>query len=344
MIDKVNSSDIHNSSKSSNQSNDAAGVTGSKVKFVTITENNETQRIDNFLLLTLKGVPKSKIYRIIRKGEVRVNKGRVKPEYKLKVNDVVRVPPVSVRAESDTPKPSNKVVELLQNSVIFENKDLLVINKPSGLAVHGGSGINLGVIEALRAMKPEERFLELVHRLDRDTSGCLLIAKKRPMLKYLHQCLREDGMKKIYHTVVVGKWPSHVREVNAPLLKNELKSGERVVTVTQEGKPSLTKFRLIDRYDGFTLVEASPITGRTHQIRVHAMFAGFPILGDEKYGVDDINKGMKRFGAKRLMLHAAELSVRLPSDRKATVFKAPYEASFAKVIDKLSEPGRKSEG
>ncbi|WP_250657951.1 23S rRNA pseudouridine(955/2504/2580) synthase RluC [Alkalimarinus coralli] len=315
------------------------GSGGTKVRFVTVTESSEAQRIDNFLLSNLKGVPKSKIYRIIRKGEVRVNKGRVKPEYKLSIGDVVRVPPVSVREARDSVKPGNNVVKLLQNSIIFENQELLVINKPSGMAVHGGSGINLGVIEAFRAMRPDHDFLELVHRLDRDTSGCLLIAKKRTMLRYLHQCLREDGMKKIYHTVVVGKWPNHVREVNAPLLKNELKSGERVVTVTKEGKPSLTKFRLIERFKGFTLVEASPITGRTHQIRVHAAFAGYPILGDEKYGVDEVNKGMKRLGAKRLMLHAAELAVKLPSDRKVTVFKAPYEQTFHNVVGALREEG-----
>lgn len=335
MIDKVIASGNCETIVGSTESSDSGAPNTSKVRFVTVTENNESQRIDNFLLLILKGVPKSKIYRIIRKGEVRVNKGRIKPEYKLVVGDVVRVPPVTVRAESAPVKPSDKVVSLLQDSIIFENQELLVINKPSGLAVHGGSGINLGVIEAFRAMRPDEKFLELVHRLDRDTSGCLLIAKKRPMLKYLHQCLREDGMKKIYHTVVVGKWPSHVREVNAPLQKNELKSGERVVTVTKEGKPSLTKFRLIDRFKGYTLVEASPITGRTHQIRVHAAFAGYPILGDEKYGVDEINKSMKRLGARRLMLHAAELSVKLPSERKVTRFEAPYESSFRNVINSL---------
>ncbi len=340
MIDKAIASDACETSEKANESNQPKASSGSKVRFVTVTENNESQRIDNFLLLTLKGVPKSKIYRIIRKGEVRVNKGRVKPEYKLVIGDVVRVPPVTVREESAPVKPSDKVVALLQGSIVFENHELLVINKPSGLAVHGGSGINLGVIEAFRAMRPDEKFLELVHRLDRDTSGCLLIAKKRPMLKYLHQCLREDGMKKIYHTVVVGKWPNHVREVNAPLQKNELKSGERVVTVTKEGKPSLTRFRLIDRFKGYTLVEASPITGRTHQIRVHAAFAGYPILGDEKYGVDELNKGMKRLGSRRLMLHAAELSVKLPSERKVTVFKAPYEASFGKVIDSLNGAGQ----
>ncbi len=309
---------------------------GPKVKFVTITENNEFQRIDNFLLTHLKGVPKSKIYRIIRKGEVRVNKGRVKPEYKLKIDDIVRVPPVTVRSEGVPVKPGSGIVELLQNSILFENQELLVINKPSGLAVHGGSGINLGVIEALRAIRPDDRYLELVHRLDRDTSGCLMIAKKRSMLKHLHQCLREDGIKKIYHSVVVGKWPGHVREVDAPLLKNELKSGERVVTVAQDGKSSLTRFRVLSRYDGFSLVEARPVTGRTHQIRVHAAFAGHPILGDEKYGVEELNKSMKRFGARRLMLHAAELVVKLPSERKPSVFKAPYEDSFDVVIQYLA--------
>lgn len=329
------SDQARNDSKSKQSASESRGDGSLKVRLVTVTENNEAQRLDNFLLSQLKGVPKSKIYRIIRKGEVRVNRGRVKPEYKLGVGDVVRIPPVSVRSESAPVKPGDRVTKLLESSVIFENSELLVINKPSGLAVHGGSGINLGVIEALRAMRPNEKFLELVHRLDRDTSGCLLIAKKRSMLKYLHQCLREDSIKKIYHTVVVGNWPKHIGEINAPLLKNELRSGERVVKVTKEGKPSLTKFRLLQGYQTFTLIEASPITGRTHQIRVHAAFAGYPILGDEKYGVEDVNNDMKRFGSRRLMLHAAEITVKLPSERKASVFKAPYESSFSVVLESL---------
>ena len=294
------------------------------VRFVTVTAKNEGQRVDNFLLSQLKGVPKSKIYRIIRKGEVRINKGRCKPETKLSIDDLVRIPPiVSRNSPKDGFKVSENLLEFIASAIIYEDKNLLVINKPSGLAVHGGSGVNYGLIEALRKRYPETQFLELVHRLDRDTSGCILVAKSRPALKDLHAQFRNDEVNKIYHMAVFGKWPKHKKRVDAPLKKNELKSGERIVVVHQEGKPSQTLFRIISVSEGFSLVEAKPVTGRTHQIRVHAAFSGHAIVGDDKYiPRDKVQfRGMEK---SRLMLHAKEIHFTLP-DGKNVSFEAPYD-------------------
>ena len=220
-------------------------IISASVQFLDISEDEAGQRLDNFLLAKLKGVPKSLIYRIVRKGEVRVNKGRVKPEYKLQAQDVVRVPPVRVAEKNEAPISTklNKVAELEQQ-ILYEDEVLLVINKPSGIAVHGGSGLNFGVIEALRALRPQARFLELVHRIDRDTSGILLVAKKRSALRHLHEQLREKTVQKDYLALVRGQWQSHVKAIKAPLLKNELASGERIVKVSEAGKPSETRFQI----------------------------------------------------------------------------------------------------
>lgn len=236
-------------------------IINQSVKMLTVSEDEAGQRIDNYLLAKLKGVPKSLIYRILRKGEVRVNKGRIKPEYKLQNGDVVRVPPVRVSEKNTAPisKNLNKVASL-ESHIIFEDDCLLVLNKPSGIAVHGGSGLNFGVIEALRALRPEARFLELVHRLDRDTSGILLVAKKRSALRNLHEQLRVKTVQKDYLALVRGQWQSHVKVVQAPLLKNELASGERIVKVSEQGKPSETRFAIEERYQNATLVKASPVT------------------------------------------------------------------------------------
>lgn len=290
-----------------------------KVQFVEIDEGHVGQRLDNFLLGKLKGVPKSRIYRILRKGEVRVNKKRAKPELRLDYGDIVRIPPVRVAERKGPAQAGSGLLQLLESSILFEDDSLMVVNKPSGLAVHGGSGINLGLIEALRQMRPDARFLELVHRLDRDTSGCIMIAKKRSMLRYLHEQIREKRVDKIYQALVVGRWPNRKRKVDVPLKKNELKSGERIVRVDAEGKESLTEFTVLERFsdsslqEELTLIEARPITGRTHQIRVHAQFAGHPLVGDDKYGLDDTNKAMKEQGIKRLFLHAARLKLQLPN-------------------------------
>jgi len=315
----------------------ASNQINNKVRFLDVTEDQDGQRIDNFLRTALKGVPKSMIYRIVRKGEVRVNKGRVKPDSKLKAGDTVRVPPIRTAKEGDPVQVSKELLEKLEAAILYESDALIVINKPSGLAVHGGSGIQLGLIEAMRQMRPDSTFLELVHRLDRDTSGCIMVAKKRSMLRHLHEALRQGrGVSKIYHALVIGRWDSSTQKVDAPLKKNELVSGERIVRVQEDGKASMTMFKVIRRFANIaTLVEAKPITGRTHQIRVHAQFAGHPIIGDEKYGVETVNSQMQNEGIKRLFLHAAALTITL-ADGEKLHFKAPLEKKLSAAVDQLA--------
>ncbi|MCG9535372.1 23S rRNA pseudouridine(955/2504/2580) synthase RluC [Providencia huaxiensis] len=300
--------------------------TQNQVQFIDISDDEAGQRIDNFLLTKLKGVPKSMIYRIIRKGEVRVNKGRIKPEYKLAEGDQVRVPPVRV-AERETAPVSAKLdkVAALANCILFEDDVLLVLNKPSGTAVHGGSGLSFGVIEGLRALRPEARFLELVHRLDRDTSGILLVAKKRSALRALHEQLRLKQMQKDYLALVRGNWQSHMKVVQAPLLKNILQSGERVVKVSSEGKPSETRFKVEERFDNATLVKASPVTGRTHQIRVHTLYAGHPIAFDDRYGDKQFDSQLTGIGLNRLFLHASALKFTHPKTGEEMRLHAPLD-------------------
>ncbi len=310
--------------------------TNQKVQFVDIDATRAGQRIDNFLLATLKGVPKSRIYRILRKGEVRVNKGRIKPEYKLCSGDIVRIPPIRVSEKQPLEQPSQHLSNLLEEAILFENDDVLVVNKPSGLAVHGGSGINLGLIESFRQIRPESRFLELVHRLDRDTSGCIMIAKKRSSLRYIQQELREKRIQKTYHALVNGRWPNRRKSVNVPLLKTQGASGGRVVSIAspeQEGaKQALTEYRVIERYEECTLVEAKPITGRTHQIRVHCQSVGCSIIGDDKYCDSEINKRFRSLGLKRLFLHAYRLQFSLPDKTKVSV-EAPLGNDLNTVFD-----------
>lgn len=296
-----------------------AGESGKQqsVQVITVGDEAAGQRIDNYLVKLLKGVPKSRIYRLLRKGEVRVNKGRIKPEYKLMDGDSVRVPPIRV-AERGSPEDvfvSDGLSRQLQAAVLFEDERLLIINKPSGLAVHGGSGVSVGLIEALRRLRPDERFLELVHRLDRDTSGCVMLAKKRSTLKTLHGLLRGNGVDKRYLALVEGRWSSRKEQVKLPLAKNVLQSGERVVRVNPEGKYSLTRFAVVQRLPGATLIEAKPVTGRTHQIRVHCQAAGHPIIGDDKYGRDEVNEQFRRQGVQRLFLHAHSLNFELDGEQ-----------------------------
>lgn len=308
------------------------------VQLVTINDEQVGQRIDNFLLTKLKGVPKSLIYRIIRKGEVRVNKGRIKAEYKLQNNDIVRIPPVRI-TEKNQPVLSKKLnkVSQLEQQIIFEDDYLLVLNKPSGIAVHGGSGVDFGVIEALRVLRPEARFLELVHRLDRDTSGILLIAKKRSALRHLHQQLREKTIQKNYLALVRGQWQPHCQVVKAPLLKNELSSGERFVKVSENGKPSETHFAINEKYQNATLVKASPVTGRTHQIRVHAQHAGHPIAMDSKYGDKHFDQQMSLFGLNRLFLHAHSIYLEHPKTGEMLHLQAPLEKKLKEILSLLRE-------
>lgn len=303
---------------------------------VTIAADEAGQRIDNFLRNQLKGVPKSMIYRIVRKGEVRVNKKRIKPEYKLQPGDEVRIPPVRI-AERDEAPVSAKLdkVAALNDCIIFEDDHLLVLNKPSGTAVHGGSGLSFGVIEGLRALRPEARFLELVHRLDRETSGVLLVAKKRSALRALHEQLRMKGMQKDYLALVRGQWQSHCKVVQAPLLKNILQSGERIVRVNAEGKPSETRFKVEERFEHATLVKASPVTGRTHQIRVHALHAGHPIAFDDRYGDRDFDAELKGTGLDRLFLHAAALRFEHPNTGETMRVEAPMDKKLRHCLDVL---------
>ncbi len=306
------------------------------VRMVEVDEGSAGQRIDNFLLKTLKGVPKTRIYRILRKGEVRVNKKRAKPDYRLALGDMVRIPPVRVSDKPEAIRPADKVLKLINDSILYEDDGLLVLNKPSGLAVHGGSGLSYGVIEGLRALRPDARFLELGHRLDRDTSGCLVIAKKRSVLRAFHTLLREGGMDKFYLALVMGRWKggSKGKGIDAPLRKNELKSGERVVRVSEDGKPSLSIFTPLTLYKDCSLMRVKLVTGRTHQARVHAQYSGHPIAGDTKYGDEKFNREMAGRGLKRLFLHAAELHFTLP-DHGTVHVEAPLDEKLQRLLTNL---------
>lgn len=310
--------------------------TGLQVSFVTITEDHLGQRIDNFLITHLKGVPKSAIYKILRKGEVRVNKKRIKPVYKLQLDDIVRIPPIKVaEREEFVPTKLDKIAQL-EEAILFEDKYLIVINKPSGMAVHGGSGLSYGLIEALRALRPDERSLELVHRLDRDTSGCLLIAKRRSVLTSLHEQLREKTMEKNYWALVDGQWDSKTKNVTEGLRKNTLQSGERIVRVdNNEGKPSHTRFKVLERFDDCSLVLASPVTGRTHQIRVHTQCEGHPIAGDDKYGDQAFDAAMRKVGLNRLFLHAHDLRFYHPKNETTMRVEAPLDKVLTNCIKTL---------
>lgn len=310
-----------------------APLIGQKVTFVEVTEDQADQRLDNFLLARLKGVPKSRIYRLLRKGEVRVNKGRVKPDYRLQQGDSVRIPPVRVAESKPAAAPGAGLRDCLENGILFENDELLVISKPAGLAVHGGSGINLGLIEALRASR-ENDALELVHRLDRGTSGCLLVAKKRRALKHLQNQLREHQIKKTYVALVDGSWPKGLNLLDAPLERLTTASGERRVKVSAEGKASVSRFQVLKRYSDATLLEVDLETGRTHQIRVHCQMAGHPLLGDDKYGSDERNDAMKQRGLKRLFLHARSLAFDIPSTGQRMSVEAPLPRDLEHVLEK----------
>lgn len=309
------------------------------VRRVTVDEDNDGQRLDNFLLAQLRGVPKSIIYRVIRKGEVRVNKGRVKPDTRLAAGDEVRIPPVTQKQKPEQVAPGTRVQGVMENAIVFENEQMLVVNKPAGIAVHGGSGLSFGLIEVLRSARPEARFMELVHRLDRDTSGLVMVAKKRSALRFLQDELRHKRIRKYYHALVAGDWSADIRKVEEPLLRYEMPNGERRVRVDDAGKDSLTLFRCLSSFDGYTLVEASPVTGRTHQIRVHALSAGHPIAGDDKYMDDGSLKAFRAAGGQRLMLHARCLEFTLPVSGEPMRLEASYDDAFQQVLDRLAARG-----
>lgn len=303
------------------------------VAHVVVAEEEQGQRLDNFLIRRCKGVPKSHIYRILRSGEVRVNSGRVDATYRLCTGDNVRIPPIRI-AE----RPQNEVDEAAKERVdlpiIYEDDAMLVIDKPDGIAVHGGSGVSFGVIEALRRQRPQAKFLELAHRLDRETSGVLLVGKKRLALTALHDMFREHGAgaDKRYLVLVKGRWMNNTQHVKLPLYKYLTEGGERRVMVREDGKASHTVFRLLARWPEMSLLEAQLKTGRTHQIRVHLAHLGFPILGDEKYGDFALNKGLRRDGLKRMGLHAWRIAFRHPLTAVPLECIAPLPDGLASYI------------
>lgn len=312
----------------------SAKIAASAVRYLEIDAGHAGQRLDNFLITTLKGVPRSHIYRLLRKGEVRVNKGRRQPDYRLQAGDVVRVPPVRRAAET---KIIAKIEDFqwLEDTVLYEDEHLLAVNKPSGLAVHGGSGVTLGLIEALRRLRPQARFLELAHRLDRETSGCLLLAKRRPALLALHAQLRDSSMDKRYLALVRGVWQGKSRRVETALQRDQLRGGEREVRVAADGKAAASRFIPRQLFGDASLMEIKLITGRTHQARVHAAHLGHPIAGDEKYGNPAFNRRMRERGLKRLFLHAASLTLRHPEQGCKMRIEAPLPAELTRIIEQL---------
>jgi 23S rRNA pseudouridine955/2504/2580 synthase len=318
--------------KTSNGPKSAApdGTQQTQVRKVVIDGERAGQRIDNFLRGELPGVPKGRLYRLLRRGEVRVNGGRIKAEYKLAEGDEVRIPPARIRAEGAPP--SEKMATDMLDRVIYEDKRLLVLNKPSGIAVHGGSGISHGVIELLRHARPDLKELALAHRIDRETSGCLVMAKRRSALRQLHERFREGKVEKNYLALVAGNWQLGEQLIDAPLHVQNRMNGERYVVVSgKHGKPAQTRVSLSRNYGKYSLLLCAPLTGRTHQIRVHLDHAEHPILGDERYGDDDANRKAKKFGLKRLFLHAQ--SIAFPDDRGNDLhFTAPLAEDLERFL------------
>ena len=304
------------------------------VAYLQITSEQAGQRIDNFLHTHLKGVPKTHLYRILRTGEVRVNKSRIKPTYRLQSGDIIRLPPLHFQLTSTKP-PAVMQSQQLAQAILYEDNRLIVIDKPAGMAVHGGSGIQAGVIETLRALYPQSPYLELVHRLDRDTSGCLMIAKKPSMLRRLHDLLRKGEIDKQYLALVQGYWNPKLTQVEFPLQKNILCSGERVVRVQANGKPAISQFQVERHLTTTTLLRIKPLTGRTHQIRVHTAHVGHPIAGDDKYGDDTFNRKMRQLKLKRLFLHAEKLSLTLSEINFQLSVTAPLPSSLKQTLHHL---------
>ena len=315
------------------------GTTTSRVRKVTIDAERAGQRIDNFLRGELPGVPKGRLYRLLRRGEVRVNGGRVRAEQKLEEGDEVRIPPARIRAEGAPP--SEKMATDMLAHVIFEDKRLLVLNKPTGVAVHGGSGISHGVIELLRHARSDLKELALVHRLDRETSGCLVLAKRRSALRELHERFRDGLVEKNYMALVVGNWQLGDQLIDAPLYVQNRQNGERHVVVSgKHGKPAQTRVSLSRTYGPYSLLQCAPLTGRTHQIRVHLDHAEFPIVGDERYGDDDANRKAKRLGLRRLFLHAQ--SIAFPDQNGNELhFSAPLADDLDKFLSIAASEGQR---
>ena len=300
-----------------------------KAQMLVVPERQSGQRLDNFLLRELKGLPRSRVYRLIRTGEVRVNRGRCKPDTRLSQGDQVRIPPYAGRRPAHVGTPTDKLKQRLEESVLFENEAFLILNKPAGLPVHGGSGIALGLIEAMRQIRPEWMEAELAHRLDRDTSGCLVIAKQADFLRHMQAELRAGNVEKTYLALAHGAWPEELDTIDLPLRKNELASGERIVRATPDGKPARTRFKIRERLPEATLLEVTLETGRTHQIRVHCQSAGHPIIGDEKYAKNPTIRH------KHLALHAWRIAFHPTPNTNPTQFEAPQNRHFTQLLQSL---------
>jgi 23S rRNA pseudouridine955/2504/2580 synthase len=307
--------------------------TGFGVRKVQVPEERDGQRIDNFLATQLKGVPKSLVYRLLRTGQVRINGKRAKPDARVSGGDEVRIPPVRTAPEMPVAQAPTGLVQRAEDAIVFEDADYVVLDKPAGLASHGGSGINFGAIELMRAARPNES-LELVHRLDRDTSGILVLARKRSALLAVQDLIRNGDVTKQYLALLSGKPPRAKFDVNVPLRKSILQGGERMVRVDDDGKPALTTFKIIDSFAAVSFAEVTLHTGRTHQIRVHSQYAGFPVAGDEKYGSRETNQRLREYGLRRLFLHAARFEFNRPNG-KSYAFSAPLAPELAAVLDAL---------
>ncbi len=307
-----------------------------QVSFLTVDEEHAERRLDNFLIGHFGSLPKTRIYQMIRKGEVRVNKGRIKQNYRLQTGDMVRIPPVHITLREIPSKPPEGLSELIRNNIIYEDEYLIAINKPSNVAVHSGSNVQFGVIEILRAQRSEAHFLELVHRLDRATSGCLLIAKDHKTLRAMHDILKNGEVKKMYLALLKGQLLNTLQTVDLSLSKTGKASGDRKVRVDKAGKHALTHFHLLERFDVASLCRVELMTGRTHQIRVHAAAIDHPLAGDDKYGDWEFNRAMKKSGLKRLFLHAQTLSFEMPSTGKQIELTAELPSELGQCLDKLS--------
>lgn len=317
-------------------------ISKDSVSLITVAEHEAGQRLDNYLIKILKGVPKSHIHRIIRAGEVRLNKKRCKPDSRIQTGDLLRIPPVRTAEKQRSSENRAQAVPAREFTIIYEDNALLVIDKPAGTAVHGGSGVSFGVIEQIRRARPEARYLELVHRLDKDTSGLLMIAKKRSALVKLHEAIRNDHPKKIYLALGVGKLPNDSFHVKLPLFKYTGAQGEKMVRVSEDGQSAHTIFRVLNRFSDdllhqvglshLTLVQATLKTGRTHQIRVHLQSQQCPIAGDERYGDYQANKRLQKLGLKRMFLHAAELHLDHPLTGEKLILKAPLPQDLAQFV------------
>lgn len=309
------------------------------VQYLTISGDEEGQRIDNFLITRLKGVPKSHVYRLLRKGEVRVNKKRISAFYRLKQGDSVRLPPVYLEEKAKQAPPSKDTTRRLAERILYEDEYLLVLNKPSGMSVHAGSTVRVGVIEALRHLYPKLVNIELAHRLDSETSGCLVIAKKKRILREVHSLLREGKVTKIYWALTKGKWKESEFKVDLPLHKDYREGGKHVVEVHREGKSALTLFKPLQTFKQASLMEVKLFTGRTHQIRVHAQYQGHPIAGDDRYGDPEFNKLARHLGLKRLFLHARSIDFTLPSSGQRITVVAPLDPELEAGIKAFTHEG-----